>query len=178
VNASAFDLLRLHSAYRDGKFLVWGEVSPRKSSPHHLPFCAKPVRIGRAISQVVDDAELPADFKASTIWLPTIGAKPVGPAERTVEGAFPGIQRCKIQPWTVSTAILSAESTFYFLDACNRNPGAEDRDTRLAPSTRFWGARTSAGSEQFSTAPNLPPSRRQQVQHRRGVDDQAAHDRV
>ena len=33
-----------------------------------------------------------------------------------------------------------AESTFYFLDACNRNPFAEDRDTKLAPSTRFWGA--------------------------------------
>ena len=140
MNASAFDLLRLHSAYRDGKFLVWGEVGPRKSSPRHLPFCAKPVRIGRAISQIVDHAGLPADFKASTIWLPTIDAKPVGPAERAVEGASANIQPCKIQPWTVSTAILSAESTFYFLDACNRNPCAEDRDTKLAPSTRFWGA--------------------------------------
>ena len=44
------------------------------------------------------------------------------------------------QAWPVSTAILSAENTFYFLDACNRNPDAEDRDTQLAPSTRFWGA--------------------------------------
>ena len=93
----------------------------------------------------MDHVELPADFKASTIWLPTIDGKPVGPSEHTVEGACSGIQPCTIQPctiqpWTVSTAILSAENTFYFLDACNRNPGAEDRDTKLAPSTRFWAA--------------------------------------
>jgi hypothetical protein len=135
VSASAFDILKVHSAYRDGKFFVWGEAGPRESSPRHLPFCAKPVRMGRALSQVVDHVSLPAEFKASTIWIPTIDKKPVGPAERGFEGAS-----SQIQPWTVSTAILSAESAFYFLDGCNRNPYAEDRDTKLAPSTRFWGA--------------------------------------
>jgi hypothetical protein len=130
------DSLKLHSAYRDGWFLVWGEVDPHKSSAHRLPFCAKPVRVRRAISQVVDYAELPADFQVSTIWLPTIDRKPVGPSDRAVENA----SAPTIQPWTASAAILSAESTFYFLDACNRNPWAEDQETKLAPSTRFWGA--------------------------------------
>ena len=135
VNSSALDILRLHSAYRDGRFFVWGEVGPRKSSARQLPFSAKPVRLGRAVSQVVDHAALPVELTASTIWLPTIGRKPVGPTEPAVEGAA-----SDIQPWTVSTAILSAESTFHFLDACNRNPYAEDWHTKLAPSTRFWGA--------------------------------------
>ena len=139
VSASAFDILKFHSAFRNGKFLVWGEVDPRKSSPRRLPFCARPVRLKRAISQVVDQAKLPADFQASTIWLPTIEGKPVGPSERRIENPSAPTAP-QIQPWIVSTAILSAESTFYFLDACNRNPYAEDRDTKLAPSTRFWGA--------------------------------------
>ena len=139
VSASAFDILKIHSAFRNGRFLVWGEVDPRKSSPRRLPFCAKPVRIRRAISQVVDHADLPADFQASTIWLPTIEGKPVGPSERRIENPSAPTAP-QIQPWIVSTAILSAESAFYFLDACNRNPYAEDRDTKLAPSTRFWGA--------------------------------------
>jgi superfamily II DNA or RNA helicase len=139
VSASAFDILKLHSAFQSGKFLVWGEVDPRESSQRRLPFCAKPARIKRAISQVVDQAELPADFQASTIWLPTIEGKPVGPSACRI-GNPSGPAAPRIQPWIVSTAILSAESTFYFLDACNRNPSAEDRDTKLAPSTRFWGA--------------------------------------
>ena len=140
VSASVFDILKLHSAFRNGKFLVWGEVDPRKSSPRRLPFCARPVRIRRAISQVVDQAKLPTDLQASTIWLPTIEGTPVGPSERRIENPAAPTARSQIQPWIVSTAILSAESTFYFLDACNRNPFAEDRDTKLAPSTRFWGA--------------------------------------
>jgi superfamily II DNA or RNA helicase len=135
VNASAIDILKLHSAYRNGKFFVWGETGPRKSSARHLPFSAKPNRTGRAIAQVVNHDRLPADFQASTIWLPTIDKKPIGPAEVAVQGASSAIQ-----PWIVSTAILSAESTLYFLDACNRNPYAEDGETKLAPSTRFWGA--------------------------------------
>jgi hypothetical protein len=135
LTASEIDILRLHSAYRNGQFFLWGEVSPRKSSPRHLPFSAKSARIARAISLVTDRADLPAEFKASTIWLPTIGKKPVGSAE----GAD-SIKTSKIQPWTVSTALLSSENAFYFLDACNRNPCAEDSHTKLAPSTRFWGA--------------------------------------
>jgi hypothetical protein len=35
---------------------------------------------------------------------------------------------------------LDAENAFYFLDASNRNPDAEAWDTKIAPSTRFWGA--------------------------------------
>ena len=139
VSASALDILKIHSAFRNGKFLVWGEVDPRQSSPRRLPFCAKPVRIRRAISQVVDQADLPADFQAFAIWLPTIEGKPVRPPERRMENPSAPTAP-QIQQWIVSTAILSAESAFYFLDACNRNPYAEARDTKLAPSTRFWGA--------------------------------------
>ena len=139
VSAPAFEILKIHSAFRNGRFLVWGEVDPRKSSPRRLPFCATPVRIRRAMSQVVDQADLPADFEASRIWLPTIGGKPVGPSEGKIENPSAATAP-QIQPWIVSAAILSAESTFHFLDACNRNPFAEGRDTKLAPSTRFWGA--------------------------------------
>jgi SNF2 family DNA or RNA helicase len=140
VSQSVFDILKLHSAYRDGRFMVWGEVEPGKSSPRRLPFCARPVRIGRAISQVAGDVKLPAAYDASTIWLPTIDGKCVGSSAPTVENTSTPTSRPQIQPWTVSTATLSAENAFYFLDASNRNPYAEDFGTKLAPSTRFWGA--------------------------------------
>src|ERR1017187_4141772 len=97
VSASAFDILKFHSAFRNGKFLVWGEVDPRKSSLRRLLFCAKPVRINRAIAQVVDQADLPADFQASTIWLPTIEGKPVGPSERRIENPSAPTARSQIQ---------------------------------------------------------------------------------
>jgi SNF2 family DNA or RNA helicase len=139
AGASAFDLIKLHSAFRDGQFLVWGEVDPRKPPQRQLAFGAPPGWIKRAISHVVDQAELPVDVQVCKIWLPTIHRKPVGPAERGIENGS-GANAAQLQAWSVCTAILPAESALYFLDACNRNPSAEDRDTKLAPSTRFWGA--------------------------------------
>jgi len=103
-------------------------------------------RLGRAILQIVDAAKLPADFQTSTIWVPTVAGKPVGPSERAVENASaslepgPARHQLQVQPWTVSVAILSAENALYFLDACNRNTYAEDGATKIAPSTRFWAA--------------------------------------
>ncbi len=135
VNVSAFDLLKLHSAYRDGKFFVWGEADPRKSSPRRLPFSAKSGRIGRALSQVADCDELPADFQTVTIWLPTIDENPVRPSE-----GMGGTSASTIQPRSISAAILAAENAFYFLDVCNRNAFAENWGAKLATSTRFWGA--------------------------------------
>ena len=143
VSTPAPDVLKLHSAWRDGKFYVWGEVDPHKSPPRHLPFGEKTVRVGRAISQVAGHPRFPAPFERSLLWLPTIGNDPIAPRDRVTlpdSSAAPSAADPKILPWTLSSAVLSAENAFYFLDAVNRNPRAESWDTKLAPSTRFWAA--------------------------------------
>ncbi len=131
------DIVKLHSAYRDGSFFVWGEVDPRPVAARHLPFSAAPVRVARAMSNVADHTRLPAIARPSLIWLPTADGAPLQSVRTapSTEAAAP-----ILRSWTVSTAILSAESAFRFLDASNRNPSAEAWDTKLAPSTRFWGA--------------------------------------
>jgi superfamily II DNA or RNA helicase len=128
----ALDIVKLHSAFRDGKLLIWGEVDPRKVSARHLPFSASPARTARAIAQVADQ-KLPSSADASSIWLPSVGGAPITPGMRP-----PGEPR--IQPWILSTAVLSVENAYRFLDSCNRNPTAESWDTKLAPTTRFWAA--------------------------------------
>src|SRR2546421_11921937 len=100
VSASVFDILKLHSAFRNGKFLVWGEVDPRKSSPRRLPFCAGPVRITRAISQVVDQAKLPADLQAPPFGLPPSKEHPLAPQGRGTENPAPQTARPQIKPGT------------------------------------------------------------------------------
>ncbi len=121
LDAPAFDTLKLHSAFRDGQFLLWGQVEAQKQASRRLPFGAKPARIRRAISQVTRDAELALNALNARIWIPDDKGR-------------------KLEPWGVATIALSAQDTFYFLDACNRNPVAEDRDNKIAPSTRFWAA--------------------------------------
>jgi hypothetical protein len=129
------DTLKLHSAYRHGKFFVWGEVAPSKASVGRVPFGARTVRLARAISHVTDYARIPADYQTCTIWLPTIDGRPVpsGHGEPTVEPS-------EIGPWAISCAVLPADSALQFLDGCNRNPTAESFGHEIAPSTRFWAA--------------------------------------
>jgi SNF2 family DNA or RNA helicase len=118
-------------------------VDPHKSAPRHLPFCEKTVRVGRAISHVANEARFPAAFQRSLIWLPTIGKNAIASSASAGNASVPAVRSSadpQIQPWTISTAVLSAENTFYLLDAANRNPRAETWDIKLAPSTRFWGA--------------------------------------
>jgi superfamily II DNA or RNA helicase len=136
VTATKPDILKLHSAYRAGRLYVWGEVNPHKSAARHLPFCEKTVRVARAISHVVDQDRFPAPFHRSTIWIPTLGKNAVSSQDTAAfADAIP-----RIQPWTISTAVLSAANAFYVLDGANRNPHAESWDTKIAPSTIFWGA--------------------------------------
>ncbi len=129
------DSLKLHSAYRSGKLFVWGEVAPGKASAGRVPFCARTVRLARAISHVTDYARIPADYQTCTIWLPTIDGKPL----RSGHGE-PEIEPSEIQPWALSCAVLPADSALQFLDHCNRNPMAESFGHEIAPSTRFWAA--------------------------------------
>ena len=141
VNAPALDILRLHSAYRDGRFFVWGEVGPRKSSPRHLPFCAKPVRIGRAISQVVDRRgasrrlhglhNLASHDRGKTGWPLGAAVESASSGPQPLPNPTHGPSRPRFfPPKVLSTSWMRAIGI----------PCAEDRDTKLAPSTRFWGA--------------------------------------
>ena len=127
------DSVKIHTAYRDRKLFVWGEsASQEKVSPGRLAFAVRPVRVGRAITQIANN-KLPATYQAATIWLPTRNGKPIGHAESPQRNEA-------IRPWALSTAILDAPNALYFLDACNRYPFAEAWGTRIAPSTRFWCA--------------------------------------
>jgi superfamily II DNA or RNA helicase len=132
----ALDVVKIHSAFRDGKFLVWGEVDPRKVSSRHLPFSASPARTVRAMAQVADQ-KLPAAAEPSLIWLPSIEGEAIAPGLRSQDQSKTWL---RIRPWTLSTAVLSVESAYRFLDSCNRNPSAESWDTKLAHTTRFWAA--------------------------------------
>jgi len=134
------DIVRLHSAYRDGNLYVWGEVDPRKVASRQLPFSAAPARITRAISNVADHTRLPALAEFSLIWLPTQDDKPMAASDVAASDGSGPAPRPRIRSWFVSTALLNAENAYRFLDASNRNPSAESWDVKLAPSTRFWGA--------------------------------------
>ena len=125
-------LVKLHSAYRDRKFFVWGEsAAPQKVPLRSLAYAVRPPRIGRAITQIAE--KLPAIFQRAIIWLPTRKGEVIRRAECPQQNET-------IQPWALSTAVLDAENAIFFLDACNRNPYAESWDTRIAHTTRFWGA--------------------------------------
>jgi SNF2 family DNA or RNA helicase len=124
--------VKVHAAYRDRKLFVWAEsASQEKVSPHSLAVAARPVRIGRAITQIAE--KRPATYQKATIWLPTRNGEAIARAE-------PSQRNEAIQPWTLSTAILDAQNALHFLDACNRNPLAESWGNKIASSTRFWGA--------------------------------------
>lgn len=126
------DSVKVHAAYRDRKLFVWAEsASQEKVSPRNLAFAARPVRIGRAITQIAE--KLPAPYQRATIWLPTRDGEAIARAERPQRNEA-------IQPWALSTAILDAPNALHFLDACNRNPLAESWGNKIASSTRFWGA--------------------------------------
>ena len=136
------ETLTLHAAYRDGSLFVWGEVSPGKQSARRLPFSARPLVLLRAVMRVAPHVRLPAGCQDSSMWLPTLGGKPLGPAARGVDSA-----RSQIQAWTVPTAVLSAENAFYLLDAVNRSdaihqpgPGVVSSYPRIGPGMKFWGA--------------------------------------
>jgi SNF2 family DNA or RNA helicase len=127
------DSVKVHSAYRGRKLFVWGEsASPQEVSHGSLPFAVRPVRVGRAITQIADN-KLPAAYPRAVIWLPTRNGEAIGRAESPQRNEA-------IRPWALSTAILDAENALYFLDACNRNPFREAWGNKIALSTRFWGA--------------------------------------
>jgi SNF2 family DNA or RNA helicase len=105
------DTLKVHTSYRDQKLFIWGESAPRI-------FVTEPARIRRAIAQISE--RLPASYRNATLWAPT-----------SDKG---------VRPQVISTAILDAPNALYFLDACNRNPYAESSDTKIAYTSRFWGA--------------------------------------
>jgi SNF2 family DNA or RNA helicase len=124
--------LKVHTAYRDGKLFVWGESeTPQKVSAGSFPFAAQPPRVRPAIAQIAD--KLTGTYRNATIWIPTSKGEAIGRG-RTSQ------QNETIRPWVLSAAILDAENAFYFLDACNRNPYAETSHTKIASTTRFWGA--------------------------------------
>ena len=113
------DSVKVHTAYRDRKLFVWGEsASQEKIPPGSLAFGAQPARIRRAIAQIGD--KLTASYRNATIWVPT--------------------RNEAIQPFALTAAILNAENALYFLDASNRNPYSELLGTKIAHTTRFWGA--------------------------------------
>jgi SNF2 family DNA or RNA helicase len=127
------DSVRVHTAYRDGKLFVWGESAPDcQSRTRGLAFAVQPPRLRYAIAHI-HKGIAPARLRDATIWLPTRGREAIGRAERSQQNET-------IRPWNLPVAIFTAEGALSFLDACNRNPYAENADIKIAPTTRFWSA--------------------------------------
>ncbi|MES1260139.1 MAG: DEAD/DEAH box helicase, partial [Acidobacteriota bacterium] len=131
IDPRVSDDLTLHIAYRDRKLFVWGQCAPRSVPPRSLPFGAAATQVGRAIALVAE--KLPVTYSRSLIWLPARGGEAIGRAESSQPDE-------KLRPWLLYTAMLNAESAFYFLDACNCQPAAGIPGIKLGPGARFWGA--------------------------------------
>jgi len=126
-------VLKLHAAYRERKLFLWGQITPvRIDGQRGLPFAAKRDRLRHAIFQVVGESP-PVTYRDAIIWVPTCDGEAIdrggGPAQSTA-----------LRPWRLPVAILNAHQAGYFLDSCNRNPGAESPEVKIASTARFWGA--------------------------------------
>ena len=127
------DSLKVHCAYRDRKLYVWGECEAvEQGRGRRLPFAAPAVRVRHAIGHIAA-ANLHSIQRDATIWIPTRSRAPLARASAAAPGDL-------VEPWALPVAVLQPDTALYFLDACNRNPHAENADIKIAPTTRFWGA--------------------------------------
>jgi superfamily II DNA or RNA helicase len=127
------DSLKVHSAYRDRKLYVWGECdAAEEGRGRRLPFAAPAVRVRYAIGHIAA-GNLHATQRDAIIWIPTRRRVPLARGTAPAAGDL-------IEAWALPVAVLQPDAALYFLDACNRNPHAENADIKIAPTTRFWSA--------------------------------------